>query len=124
MAAPIYLQHKSRRGPTFREALLMLGRVALNRKLPPPDVLGGWESAQWIYESVDGELRQEAAAAVAELPVDWALVPVEGRRKKLLIADMDSTIINVECLDELADFIHHGRIGPFFEQLIRLLLDS
>lgn len=90
--------------PAYREALLMLGRVALSRKLPPPEVLSGWESAQWIYESVDGELRQEAAAAVAELPVDWALVPVEGRRKKLLVADMDSTIINVECLDELADF--------------------
>lgn len=82
----------------------MLGRVALNRKLPPPEVLSGWESAQWIYETVDGELRQEAAAAVAEMPVDWALVPVEGRRKQLLVADMDSTIINVECLDELADF--------------------
>lgn len=90
--------------PAYREALLMLGRVALSRKLPPPDVLAGWESAQWIYDSVDGELRQEAAAAVAELPVDWALVPVAGRRKKLLVADMDSTIINVECLDELADF--------------------
>ncbi|MES1156965.1 MAG: phosphoserine phosphatase SerB [Alphaproteobacteria bacterium] len=90
--------------PAYREALLMLGRVALNRKLPPPQVLSGWEAAQWIYPEVDGELRQEAAAAVAELPVDWALLPVEGRRKRLLIADMDSTIINVECLDELADF--------------------
>ena len=90
--------------PAYREALLMLGRVALNRKLPPPEVLSGWESAQWIYERVDSELRQEAAAAVAEMPVDWALVPIEGRRKKLLVADMDSTIINVECLDELADF--------------------
>jgi phosphoserine phosphatase len=90
--------------PAYREALLMLGRVALSRKLPPPEVLSGWESAQWIYERVDGELRQEAAAAVAELPVDWALVPVEERRKQLLVADMDSTIINVECLDELADF--------------------
>ncbi len=90
--------------PAYREALLMLGRVALSRKLPPPEVLSGWESAQWIYDSVDGELRHEAAAAVAELPVDWALVPVEGRSKKLLVADMDSTIINVECLDELADF--------------------
>ncbi len=69
--------------PAYREALLMLGRVALTRKLPPPDVLAGWESAQWIYESIDGELRQEAAAAVAELPVDWALVPIEGRRKRL-----------------------------------------
>jgi phosphoserine phosphatase len=90
--------------PAYREALLMLGRVALSRKLPPPEVLSGWESAQWIYESVDGELRQEAAAAVAELPVDWALVPVEGRKKRLLIADMDSTMIPVECIDELADF--------------------
>ncbi|WP_395645683.1 phosphoserine phosphatase SerB [Terricaulis sp.] len=90
--------------PAYREALLMLGRVALNRKLPPPDVLSGWEAAEWEYPDVDGELRQEAAAAVAELPVDWALTPVGGRRKKLLIADMDSTIINVECLDELADF--------------------
>jgi phosphoserine phosphatase len=90
--------------PAYREALLMLGRVALSRKLPPPGVLSGWESAEWIYPSVDGELRQEAAAAVAELPVDWALVPIEGRRKTLLVADMDSTIINVECLDELADF--------------------
>jgi phosphoserine phosphatase len=90
--------------PAYREALLMLGRVALTRKLPPPAVLSGWEAAEWIYPEVDGDLRQEAAAAVAELPVDWALVPVEGRRKTLLVADMDSTIIGCECLDELADF--------------------
>ncbi|GAN00368.1 phosphoserine phosphatase [alpha proteobacterium U9-1i] len=90
--------------PAYREALLMLGRVALKRKLPPPDVLGGWESAEWIYDHVDTELREEAADAVAPFPVDWALTPVEGRRKKVLVADMDSTIINVECLDELADF--------------------
>src|SRR5262249_13569358 len=70
----------------------------------PPEVLASWESAQWIFERASGELRQEAAAAVAELPVDWALAPVEGRRKRLMVADMESTIINVECLDELADF--------------------
>ncbi len=89
--------------PAYREALLMLGRVALSRKLPPPAVLGPWEAAEWIYERVDADLAAEAAAAVKGLPVDWALVPVEGRRKRLLVADMDSTIINVECLDELAD---------------------
>jgi len=37
-------------------------------------------------------------------PVDVNIVPATNRRKKLLIADMDSTIINVECIDELADF--------------------
>jgi phosphoserine phosphatase len=90
--------------PAYREALLMLGRVALSRKLPPPNVLSGWESAEWIYPARDDELAEEAAHAVRGLPVDWALLPAEGRRKRLLIADMDSTIIDVECLDELADF--------------------
>ena len=42
--------------------------------------------------------------SVGDHPVDFAVQPVENRRKRLLIADMDSTIINVECLDELADF--------------------
>lgn len=36
--------------------------------------------------------------------VDVNRVPDAGRRKRMLIADMDSTIIGVECIDELADF--------------------
>lgn len=36
--------------------------------------------------------------------VDYCLQPVQYRKKKLLLADMDSTIITVECIDELADF--------------------
>ena len=36
--------------------------------------------------------------------VDLNVLPAEGRRKRLLIADMDSTIIPVECIDEIADF--------------------
>jgi phosphoserine phosphatase len=67
-------------------------------------VLSGWEAAEWIYPAIDGELAQEVAAAVAELPVDWALTPTTHRRKRLLVADMDSTIIGCECIDELADF--------------------
>jgi phosphoserine phosphatase len=43
-------------------------------------------------------------AAIGDAPVDFAVQPAEGRRKRLLIADMDSTIIGCECLDELADF--------------------
>lgn len=39
------------------------------------------------------------------LPVDFIVQPKEGRRKQMLIADMDSTIINQECIDELADAI-------------------
>ena len=35
------------------------------------------------------------------LPIDTNVVPVANRRKKLLIADMDSTMIHQECIDEL-----------------------
>ncbi len=36
--------------------------------------------------------------------VDYCIQAVTNRRKKLFLADMDSTIITVECIDELADF--------------------
>jgi len=35
--------------------------------------------------------------------VDLVVQPDEGRRKKMLLADMDSTMIQQECIDELAD---------------------
>jgi phosphoserine phosphatase len=49
-------------------------------------------------------IRAKAEDALERLPVDLCAQPVEHRRKRLLIADMDSTIIACECLDELADF--------------------
>lgn len=41
--------------------------------------------------------------AVADAPVDVAVQDPTSRRKKILIADMDSTMIDQECIDELAD---------------------
>ncbi|HWU12386.1 MAG TPA: phosphoserine phosphatase SerB [Caulobacter sp.] len=55
-------------------------------------------------DGLASETHLAVKGAVGERPVDFAVQPVENRRKRLLIADMDSTIINVECLDELADF--------------------
>jgi phosphoserine phosphatase len=49
-------------------------------------------------------VRAAAEAALAQWPVDVCVQPAENRRKRLLVADMDSTIIGCECLDELADF--------------------
>jgi phosphoserine phosphatase len=45
----------------------------------------------------------EARQRTEDFDLDINLVSTAKRRKKLLLADMDSTIINVECLDELAD---------------------
>jgi phosphoserine phosphatase len=49
-------------------------------------------------------VRAALADPMSQQQLDWCVQPLAGRRKRLLIADMDSTIINVECLDELADF--------------------
>jgi phosphoserine phosphatase len=43
-------------------------------------------------------------AALDDAPIDAIVTPAEGRRKRLLVADMDSTIVTGETLDELADF--------------------
>lgn len=40
---------------------------------------------------------------IGNSPIDLVIQEHEGRRKKLLIADMDSTMIQQECIDELAD---------------------
>lgn len=71
---------------------------------------------QWLDDGIacdlpiaDGaDAGQIAAALKAELagePVDHVVQTSAGRRKKLLIADMDSTMIDQECIDELADFV-------------------
>ncbi len=42
-------------------------------------------------------------ADLQNMGVDLVVQPTEGRRKKMLLADMDSTMIQQECIDELAD---------------------
>ncbi|AEV38731.1 protein containing Phosphoserine phosphatase SerB // Haloacid dehalogenase-like hydrolase [Pseudovibrio sp. FO-BEG1] len=48
------------------------------------------------------ELESSIRTNLADAPVDVFIQPQSGRRKKLLIADMDSTMIQQECIDELA----------------------
>jgi phosphoserine phosphatase len=71
-------------------------------------------SRRWLADGEAAEItvpvldQAEAAQRLADLvrgqPLDHAVLPVEHRRKKLLLCDMDSTIIQIECIDELADF--------------------
>ncbi len=49
-------------------------------------------------DKVKAALRNQLLGA----NIDMVVQPAEGRRKKLLVADMDSTIIQQECIDELA----------------------
>jgi len=70
------------------------------------------------------ELRAIATETLGERPVDCVIQPAQGRRKRMLIADMDSTIISVECVDELADFIGvKDKVAAITEAAMRGELD-
>ena len=59
-------------------------------------------AAEFAVEEVPENLWQ-VWEEFQSLKVDLALQKAEGRKKRLLIADMDSTMIQQECIDELAD---------------------
>ena len=63
----------------------------------------------WIEEgeAIDLQFGRDPDAARTALEgqgYDVVVQPAEDRRKKLIVADMDSTMITVECIDELADY--------------------
>ena len=71
----------------------------------------GGGDARWLDPSIAAEFavetmpvnRWQVWESLQTLRVDLVLQPAEGRKKRLLIADMDSTMIQQECIDELAD---------------------
>lgn len=81
--------------------------------LPPfVTVLGEHERADWLENGravdlyypfpIDKMLRPVLRQLCSNLRVDHIIQRSEGRQKKLLISDMDSTMIEQECIDELA----------------------
>ena len=71
----------------------------------------GGNEAVWLMPDVAAEFTTQVLpdnqwvvwADLQALGVDLVVQPEKGRRKKLLLADMDSTMIQQECIDELAD---------------------
>ncbi|SEN85622.1 phosphoserine phosphatase [Gemmobacter aquatilis] len=71
----------------------------------------GGGDAVWLEPGVAAEFalpalpenRWDVWESLQGLGVDLVVQPAEGRRKTLLLADMDSTMIQQECIDELAD---------------------
>jgi phosphoserine phosphatase len=71
--------------------------------------------AKWLFDEVAvdipftssediGTIANRLRKARGDLPIDIVVQPEIARRKKLFLADMDSTMIEQECIDELADF--------------------
>ncbi|WP_438276434.1 phosphoserine phosphatase SerB [Nitrobacter sp.] len=78
-------------------------------------ILGNAGPAHWLWDEVAADIPFESEETIpaivqrlrearADLPIDVVVQPQLGRRKKLFLADMDSTMIGQECIDELADF--------------------
>src|ERR1700728_1421886 len=73
--------------------------------------------ARWLFDEVAADIpfgdgsediaatAKRLRAAREDLPIDIVVQPAIARRKKLFLADMDSTMIGQECIDELADFV-------------------
>lgn len=71
--------------------------------------------ARWLFDEVAVDIPFEGSEDIGaivsrlreargDLPIDIVVQPQDFRRKKLFLADMDSTMIGQECIDELADF--------------------
>lgn len=79
--------------------------LSLGVKAGAPRTLSEGVAVDMAVEGLSLETFRKRIAHLADAhPVDFNLVAARARRKKLLIADMDSTIITAECIDELADF--------------------
>jgi phosphoserine phosphatase len=72
--------------------------------------------AHWLFDEVAVDIPFDSKddvhaiearlrASRGDLPIDIVVQPIATRRKKLFLADMDSTMIGQECIDELADFV-------------------
>lgn len=86
----------------------LAGEVA---RLLPSSGSPRWLSESAVEMTVDADPEQrrpieaKVREAVAGKAVDVAVLPANNRRKRLLLADMDSTIIGQECIDEIADYV-------------------
>ncbi len=78
------------------------------------------EASAAYNEKLLRELSTDIREMMAGESVDVVIQPHDGRRKKLLLADMDSTMIAQECIDELADYAgFKTRVAAITERAMR-----
>ncbi len=84
------------------------------------DDTGEAESDQSEERAFLKDISNDLRDIAGDEPVDVVVQRQDGRRKKLLIADMDSTMIGQECIDELADYAGvKDRVAKITERAMR-----
>jgi phosphoserine phosphatase len=93
-------------------------------RVKEPRVLGPGAVDLLVEAENVAAVRAAAEAALADWPLDVCAQGWNGRKKRLLVADMDSTIIGCECIDELADFAGvKDQVAAITERAMRGELD-
>ena len=92
------------RAPAITDAVLREAGRALATG-HPPHRLHGEIAADLLFDDDGGGRVAALRAALTGAPIDVVAQPARQRRKRLFLADMDSTMIEQECIDELADTI-------------------
>ena len=117
--------------------LIAAGKLSRDDIYRASDLLGDANISandwSWVEEGSAADIECRAAplqiyairAALAELQgIDTIVQAAADRTKKLLVADMDSTMIGQECIDELADFAGiKPQVAAITEQAMRGELD-
>jgi len=86
-----------------RIAVAIVDRLGVTAE---PEWLAPGEAFDLVFEGFNfAGIEQAARAVIGGVAVDVFVQPLANRRKRLLVADMESTIIENEMLDELADFL-------------------
>jgi phosphoserine phosphatase len=95
--------------PSDRPILTQAVAAEAGRALGRPTrrtVLAEGIAVDLVFET-PGDVKaaeERLRAALGDGPIDFIVQPAAVRRKRLLLADMDSTMIGQECIDELADY--------------------
>jgi phosphoserine phosphatase len=78
--------------------------AALGARARSADWLAPGQAADLMFDDLDPDQADAAIrSALADAPIDCVTQSLEDRRKRLLVADMESTIIEQEMLDEIAE---------------------
>ncbi|MTI45384.1 phosphoserine phosphatase [Roseibium hamelinense] len=106
--------------PAVNEALLEAATHALNLSREPV-ILADGIAADLFVDNLDKKsLETHLRRVTGDAKVDVFVQLQDGRRRKLLIADMDSTMIRQECIDELAAELGlKDRISKITERAMR-----
>lgn len=89
----------------------------------------GGGDARWLDLGIAADIALGAVPAnqwdvwadLQSAGIDLVIQPAQGRKKRLLIADMDSTMIEQECIDELAD---EAGVGAYVADITRRAMNG